>query len=65
MIVIKGNLILRQARNNSSETSSDKEIVAFANLDAYDITDATILIGDIESTCLNDTVLVTGEVCYE
>ena len=69
MIVIKGNLILRQARNINrdklgilTETSSDKEIVAFANLDDYDITGATILIGDVESTYLNDTVLVTGEV---
>ena len=67
MIVIKGNLITRQARNNSSETSSDKnnDIVAYADLSAFNIADATVLVGDIIATELNDTVVVTGEVYYE
>lgn len=77
MIVIKGNLtierdklrtdsLLRQARNRfSSETSSEElttEIVAYANLNEYDITDATILVGDITAEKLHGLVLVTGEV---
>ena len=73
MIVIKGNLILRQARNINrdklgilTETSSDKNnIVAYADLSTLNITDATVLVGDIIATELNDTVVVTGEVCYE
>lgn len=77
MIVIKGNLtierdklrtdsVLRQAQNRfSSETSSEElttEIVAYANLNEYDITDATILVGDITAEKLHGLVLVTGEV---
>ena len=77
MIIIKGNLIinedklrteplLRQAQNRaSSETSSEElttEIVAYANLNEYDITDATILVGDITAEKLHGLVLVTGEV---
>ena len=77
MIVIKGNLtierdklrtdsLLRQAQNRfSSETSSEElttEIVAYANLNEYDITDATILVGDITAEKLHGLVLVTGEV---
>lgn len=76
MIVIKGNLtierdkfrelLLRQAQNRfSSETSSEElttEIVAYANLNEYDITDATILVGDIIAEKLHGLVLVTGEV---
>ena len=77
MIVIKGNLtierdklrtdsLLRQAQNRfSSETSSEElttEIVAYANINEYDITDATILVGDITAEKLHGLVLVTGEV---
>ncbi len=75
MIVIKGNLtierdklrelLLRQAQRTSSETSSEElttEIVAYANLNEYDITDATILVGDITAEKLHGLVLVTGEV---
>ena len=77
MIIIKGNLtierdklrtdsLLRQAQNRfSSETSSEElttEIVAYANLNEYDITDATILVGDITAEKLHGLVLVTGEV---
>ena len=77
MIVIKGNLtierdklrtdsLLRQAQNRfSSETSSEElttEIVAYANLNEYDIADATILVGDITAEKLHGLVLVTGEV---
>ena len=77
MIVIKGNLtierdklrtdsLLRQAQNRfSSETSSEElttEIVAYANLNEYDITDATILVGDIIAEKLHGLVLVTGGV---
>ena len=77
MIVIKGNLtierdklrtdsLLRQAQSRfSSETSSEElttEIVAYANLNEYDITDATILVGDITAEKLHGLVLVTGEV---
>ena len=77
MIVIKGNLIierdklrtdplLRQAQNrSSSETSSEQityNIVAYANLEDYDISDATILEGDINAYCVTGTVIVTGEV---
>ena len=77
MIIIKGNLtierdklrtdsLLRQAQNRfSSETSSEElttEIVAYANLNKYDITDATILVGDITAEKLHGLVLVTGEV---
>lgn len=66
MIVIKGNLILRQAQNRiSSETSSEQNnIVAYADLSNYDLTHATIFLGDTEITQLNDTVLVTEEVIY-
>ena len=77
MIVIKGNLtierdklrtdsLLRQAQNRlSSETSSEQitcNIVAYANLEDYDISDATILEGDINAYCVTGTVIVTGEV---
>ena len=77
MIVIKGNLtierdklrtdsLLRQAQNRfSSETSSEElttEIVAYTNINEYDITDATILVGDITAEKLHGLVLVTGEV---
>jgi hypothetical protein len=77
MIVIKGNLtierdklrtdsLLRQAQNRfSSETSSEQikcNIVAYANLEDYDISDATILEGDITAEKLHGLVLVTGEV---
>ena len=47
------------------ETSSEElttEIVAYANLNEYDITDATILVGDITAEKLHGLVLVTGEV---
>ncbi len=41
-------------------------IVAFANLDEYDITDATILYGDvnINNICANELILVTEDVVY-
>lgn len=47
---------------NTLQTSSHDVGTLCTHLDDYDITDATILIGDIESTYLNDTVLVTEEV---
>lgn len=64
MIVIKGNLIMRQAQNRiSSETSSEqKNIVAFADLSTYDISNATIFEGDITVSEVYDDILVTGEV---
>lgn len=69
MIVIKGNLtITRQAQiSNSSETSSDKNnIVAYADLNAFDITNATIIVGDVIVDRLDDIkILVTGEVVKE
>ena len=74
MIIIKGNLIMRQARNINrdklgilTETSSDEnnDIVAYADLSAFNIADATVLVGDIIATELNDSVVVTGEVCHE
>ena len=72
MIVIKGDLIMRQARNINrdklgilTETSSDNiDVVAHADLSVYDISQATTINGNTELTQLNDTVLVTGEVCY-
>ena len=81
MIVIKGNLIIRQVRNsNNSEdkfgivtipkTSSEqrnKDIIAFADLDGIDISDAMVITGDVECdyTHLNGEVLVTGQVTEE
>ena len=81
MIIIDGNLIvknvdklrteplLRQAQNRtSSETSSEqiKDIVAYADLNAYDISNATILYGNVYLDAINiqDIVLVTKEVVY-
>ena len=69
MIVIKGNLtITRQAQiSNSSETSSDKNnIVAYADLNTFDITNATVIVGDTIIDKLDDIkILVTGEVVKE
>jgi hypothetical protein len=68
MIIIKGNLTIERDKSQnrfSSETSSEElttEIVAYANLNEYDITDATILVGDITAEKLHGLVLVTGEV---
>lgn len=73
MILIKGNLILRevrQAQNRiSSETSSEqirdpKDIVAYADLTQYDTTYATIIDGDAELTYedLDELTLVLKEV---
>ena len=66
MIVIKGNLILRQAQNRIySETSSEQmEVVAYATLEDKDISKATVIVGDTILETVNDTVLVTGEVTY-
>lgn len=71
MIVIKGNLIIKQVRNsNNSETSSEqknKDIIAFADLDQVDISNAMIITGDVECnySYLNDSVIVTGFVSEE
>lgn len=59
MIVIKGNLTIERDKLREELTT---EIVAYANLNEYDITDATILVGDIIAEKLHGLVLVTGEV---
>lgn len=65
MIVIKGNLILTPPPSLSSEGNeiSCKNIVAYADLDQYDIAEATILVGDITLSQIdsNQTIIVTGE----
>lgn len=69
MIVIKGNLILKQVRISTlSETSSDKiDIVAYADLSQYNIDNVTIFEGDVvvSSLVVCDTILVTGNVVEE
>ena len=69
MIVIKGNLILKQVRISTlSETSSDKiDIVAYADLSQYSMDNVTILEGDVvvSSLVVCDTILVTGNVVEE
>lgn len=69
MLVIKGNLVIKQVRNsNNSETSSEQiNITSFADLDKIDISNAMVITGDVECdyTHLNGEVLVTGQVTEE
>ena len=79
MLVIKGNLVIKQVRNsNNSESkfgivtipkasSEQINITSFADLDGIDISDAMVITGDVECdyTHLNGEVLVTGQVTEE
>ena len=79
MLVIKGNLVIKQVRNsNNSESkfgivtipkasSEQINITSFADLDKIDISNAMVITGDVECdyTHLNGEVLVTGQVTEE
>ena len=79
MLVIKGNLVIKQVRNsNNSESkfgivtipkasSEQINITSFADLDKIDISNAIVITGDVECdyTHLNGEVLVTGQVTEE
>lgn len=71
MLVIKGNLVIKQVRNsNNSESKFGSEqinITSFADLDKIDISNAMVITGDVECdyTHLNGEVLVTGQVIEE
>ena len=79
MIVIKGNLIIKQVRNsNNSESkfgivtipkasSEQINITSFADLDKIDISNATVLEGDITVNNISQPgiIYVTGDVTVE
>ena len=79
MLVIKGNLVIKQVRNsNNSEnkfgivtipkTSSEQiNITSFADLDKIDISNATVLEGDITVNNISQPgiIYVTGDVTVE
>ena len=79
MLVIKGNLVIKQVRNsNNSEnkfgivtipkTSSEQiNITSFADLDKIDISNATVLEGDITVNNISQpgVIYVTGDVTVE
>lgn len=79
MLVIKGNLVIKQVRNsNNSESkfgivtipkasSEQINITSFADLDKIDISNATVLEGDITVNNISQPgiICVTGDVTVE
>ena len=79
MLVIKGNLVIKQVRNsNNSESkfgivtipkasSEQINITSFADLDKIDISNATVLEGDITVNNISQPgiIYVTGDVTVE
>ena len=79
MLVIKGNLVIKQVRNsNNSESkfgivtipkasSEQINITSFADLDKIDISNATVIEGDITVNNISQPgiIYVTGDVTVE
>ena len=81
MLVIKGNLVIKQVRNSNNSESKfgivtipkasseqrNKDIIAFADLDKIDISNATVLEGDITVNNISQPgiIYVTGDVTVE
>lgn len=61
MLVIKGNLII------STGGRCNQPVIAYADLNDYDISNATVIEGDTYAVSIysNESIIVTGEVSYE
>lgn len=61
MLVIKCNLTI------STGEGGNQPVIAYADLNDYDISNATVIEGDTYAVSIysNESIIVTGEVSYE